>query len=274
MEVASANDDGTYNLLPDDDSDEWFGVTPGELSVDDAAHWPAVYARLCSSPAGLSRADFGAALKAIGVNLPDDKLDASWTTEAPVLTSLLDVDDAYELVTGWGMSAVSFMRPPQPRFILYWNDTRMGGRDPSELDAVGIADTLAILGLTSAADSVDELAAFEAQHGFSVPATLRTLWSKQGALAAIKDSHCNNPEPQPPSAWRVERIDGAIAIRIMLPHQGDHAWWAVFPEGAADALIKISFEEDGLPARLVADSLAFFFHDLASTGRCWMALKG
>lgn len=271
MAVASCNDDGTYNLAPDDGSDEWFGVTPGELSADDAAQWPAVFARLCSTPAGLSRADFGAALKAIGITLPDDKLDASWMSEASDLASPLDVDDSYELVTGWGMSAVSFTRPVHTRFILYWNDTRMGGRDPSELEPVGIADTLAILELTAAPDDVTALDAFEATHGITLPATLRALWTKQGVLAAIKDSHCNNPEPQPPSAWKVERTDGSIAVRIMLPHQGDHAWWAVFPEGGSDAQIKISFNEDEPPVRLIAESLAFFFHDLASTGRCWAA---
>lgn len=274
MAVASRNDDGTYNLAPDDGSDEWFGVTPGELSADDAARWPAIYARLCGTPAGLSRADFGAALTAIGIALPADKLDASWTTEAPDLTSLLDVDDAYELVTGWGMSAASFTRPAPTRFILYWNDTRMGGRDPSELEPVGMADTLAILGLTSAPDTTTELDAFEATHGITAPPSLRTLWTKQGVLDAIKASHCNNPEPQPPSAWRVERTDAGIAIRIMLPHQGDHAWWAVFSAGAADARVALSFAEDGPSVRPVAESLAFFFHDLASTGRCWAAHHG
>ncbi len=271
MAVASSNDDGTYNLAPDDGSDEWFGVTPGELSADDATHWPAIYARLCSTPAGLSRADFGAALKAIGITISDAKLDESWTREAPDLASLLDVDDAYELVTGWGMAAVSFTRPAPTRLILYWNDTRMGGRDPGELEPIGIADTLAILGLTGAPETATELDAFEATHGITVPAPLRALWTKQGVLDAIKASHCNNPEPQPPSAWTVERTADTIAIRIMLPHQGDHAWWAVFPAGGSDAQIKFSFAEGRPPVRLVAESLAFFFHDLASTGRCWAA---
>ena len=58
-----------------------------------------------------------------------------------------------------------------------------------------------------------------------------------------------------------------VTLFFMNPHQGDHAWAAVFDEGDDDA--RIYLHAPGRPWALVARSAAFFFWDLAQTGIGW-----
>lgn len=289
--IVRCNEDGTFNVVPvgsDSFLDEWQGVTRPELSIDDEAQWPALFERLRGGRAGLGRDQLWRALDAIGLVLTADQMATYWAAQCGALLDrtddldrvVLDLAQAYRLIRASGYCANMLAAPPAAGelFRLYWNEIRMGGRDPADVERpIGLADTLAVLGLSAAGDDLDgqqALAGFELAHGLRLPATLRGLWTRIGALDAICGSHCNNPEPCPVGAWTLRRdvdraLGGELAARIMTPHQGEHAWWAVFADGADDAAIAISFADDGPPLRRVAASLAFFFWDLAETGRCW-----
>ncbi len=295
LRIVRCNEDGTFNAIPvgsDSFLDEWQGVTRPELSIDDQARWPALFERLRGARAGLGRAELQRALEGIGVVIGAEQMATYWAGQCRALLERpdasadefneveLDQAQAYRLIRASGYCAKLLATPPAEGelFRLYWNGVRMGGRDPADVDrAIGLDDALAALGLAEATDDdavAAALAGFERDHGLRLPSTLRRLWARTGVRDAIGESHCNNPEPCPVAAWTahcdVDRaLGGGLAVRIMTPHQGDHAWWAVFDDGAADAAIAISFEEDGPPVQRIASSLPFFFWDLAETGRCW-----
>ena len=273
--IDRANDDGTFDVIPvgqeDDFMAKWHGVTPAELIYDDASTWPAVFDELRGDRATINSAAARAAFARLGITPDDDKWNAFWDHAAKA--DELDRDRAYEFFVTAGVPAALLADPSldQSRelFKLYWNQVRMGGREPQP---IALADTLRVLHLDDTHDDPEQsaaLARFSAAHHIALPASLDQLWSKSGVLDKIRDSHCNNPEPQPAAQWEWRDFEGRHAVRIMLPHQGDHAWWAVFGDGAEDAEIWVSFQEDGGPVRRVARSLSFFFWDLAETGRCW-----
>ncbi|HUS31515.1 MAG TPA: hypothetical protein VMZ53_23580 [Kofleriaceae bacterium] len=277
--IVRCNPDQTFDIVPigeeDDFMAKWHGVTRSEILIDDAAAWPDVFDSLRGGAAGIDSAAARAAFGKLGATFEDESWHAYWDREAKA--EVLDRERAYEFFVGSGAPALLFanpsLDPSRDLFKLYWNQVRMGGRDPSDVDrAITIVDTVRVLGLAEAAEDPEQHAAiarFATRHRIKLPATLETLWGKADVLQKIEDSHCNNPEPQGADDWQLRDHEGRHAARIMLPHQGDHAWWAVFADGAPDAEIWVSFEEDGGPVRRVAHSLAFFFWDLAKTGRSW-----
>lgn len=282
--VLRCNEDGTFDVVPTGKEDafmaEWQGVTPDELLFDDAEAWPAVFDTIRGGAPTIDSAAARAAFETVGMTCSDEQWEPYWARLSSGQS--LDQDRAYEFFVKAGTPARVLAKqkldPSRELFKLYWNQVRMGGRDPSEIDhAITIADTLRVLHLDSAPEDPEAHAAmvrFETRHAIKVPATLEALFGKTGVLGKILDSHCNNPEPQSADHWELRGHEGRHAVRIMLPHQGDHAWWAVFDAGAADGEIWISFEEDGAPVRRVARSIAFFFWDLAETGRCWNLGEG
>jgi hypothetical protein len=294
MKVLRCNDDGTFKLLPegsDDFLDEWEGVTRDEISFDDEALWPAIFDAIRGAKAGIGIAEVVAAVRRVGIQVDDAAMGEFWSARCGQLfgatdceTLLLDRDQAYRFFLSASLSAKRLSDPEsdpsRDLFKLYWNGVRMGGRSPADVGrSIGLADTFAAFGLTDTPDDVERVAAlarFEVNHELTLPPPLEALWSKENVEATLLNGHCNNPEPQPVGDWKLLRraSDGdawgaAFAVRIMLPHQGSHAWWAVFDEGADDAEVWISFEDDGPPVRRVARSVPFFFWDLRQTSRCW-----
>jgi hypothetical protein len=272
----------------------WDGVTPCEISTDDASRWPAVAEALWPGKVSFTRDDFDAILAVLAIDLPKNDLDTWWTTAGGQLfagKSTLDRDELYRMTLHGGMCAkqVAMRREGGPSrdpwFKLYWNQTRMGGRTPSEIArAVTLDDALAALGLVATPNGDQEvaaIAAFEASANVKVPATLRALFSKRGVRAAVTKSHPCSPTPLEWSGRRGLRahgIDGDIGVRIMDPHQGGHAWIAIFDEGEDDARIYVDFTDDDgtaesrIDARnfhLTAPSVGLFFWDLAQTGFAW-----
>ncbi|HTM20187.1 MAG TPA: hypothetical protein VL172_06765 [Kofleriaceae bacterium] len=177
---------------------------------------------------------------------------------------------------------------PEPSYFrLYWNQCRMGGRQPEELAReVTLADARAALGLD---DAVDEgaraaIADFEQREAVALPARLRALLASPRVVDAVLDCHCNSPELVPPGddGWELMRdgrsrgVDGALAITILRPHQGDHCWVAAWDQGDEDARVYVSWQDDQeqLHFLLTAPTTAIFFWDLAQTGLAWYQETG
>ena len=163
-----------------------------------------------------------------------------------------------------GDAAKREARELSPYVRLYWNQTRMAGRDPADVARpVTLNDALGALGLVDARVESGEWT-------IVVPRMLREIFARHGALDAIAGCHPNSPEPIASEEWQLEKVDGvegSLAVTFMNPHQGDHAWAAVFDEGDDDA--RIYLHAPGRPWALVARSAAFFFWDLAQTGIGW-----
>ncbi len=286
------NSDGTYHVVPVGEEGqfmaEWECLTRAEVVFDDADHWPAVMARHGAGDR-LGWTGAGAALRGVGVVVADDDLRQFWDERGRALGGTpsegaleLDAATAYRVMRSIGHAAAVLADPardPNRRlFKLYWNQIRMGGRDPADVGhPITLADALAATDLADAAldpDAVAALARFEATHGLTLPVALTAMWSRAGATELLCDAHCNNPEPRDADGWTLRRdladVTGTrFAMRLIDPHQGDHGWWLAFDDGAADGAVWLSFAEDGPPVRQVADSLAFFVWDLATTNRTW-----
>lgn len=292
--VKRRNEDGSFDIVPagheDDFMEVWQGLTQSELSFDDEALWPPVFDALRGAEKGIGRAEARKAFESLGLEVEDQALSDFWTKQCGEIcpgkdaaSLVLDRAQSYRVFAGSGYSAKQLAdpstHPSKDLFKLFWNQVRMGGRDPSEVGrTITLDDTLESLHLTKARDDAKTkkaLAAFEKKQKITLPRTLKQLWSKTNADGAILDSHCNNPETLDVKQFELRRgkkkdpWGARLAVQIMVPHQGDHAWWAIFDDGAEDAEIWISFEEEKPPVRRVATSLAFFFWDLAETGRCW-----
>lgn len=276
--------DGTYAVMPEGATsflDRWEGVTRAELSLDDAALWPAAFARLRGDGPGVDQQRAAAALTALGYDVPADQLAARW----PAGVEVLDAAATAAWFTGLGFGAALLVDAPPPphlrHYPFYWNSLRMGGRPPDDVGRpIALADTLAALALPPAAPpdaaTTAALDALAQAHPLRVPPGLRALWATPGALAAIGDSHPNAPSPRAAADW-VVRAAPAItrrphAVEIMDPHQGEHVWLAVFGDADDDAEIWIELAPHLTPWRCAPTS-ALFFWDLAQTGDAWRELR-
>lgn len=291
--IRRVNPDGTVELEYDVKSmsimPRWHGVTPTELSFDDLAAWAPIYDELRAGGA-FDRAAFGRSMARLGSGASVEQLDEFWAGVVEELfqrgaDATLDAEEAHRVHLSFGLGARSFETAPR-EFKLYWNQTRMGGRDPDELPrAITLADAFAALGLSAdAADPAAEaaLTAFTAAHAVRIPDSLRVLMTRAGALDAIQASHPCSPEPRPIARWHLARHGERHAIAIMDPHQGNHAWWAVFAAGDDDAEIWTAWPDGSSsgdsddddpppppPQFRSAPTVALFFWDLAQTGLAW-----
>jgi len=265
------NEDGSYDVVPlgheDDFMSTWQGVTLPELSIDDEKLFAPVFEKSRGKRKGMGRDEARATFTSLGIDVDDEKMKSFWAQKCKELrpgddpkSVLLDCAQAYRLFVTSGFAAKQLATkalPGNELFKLYWNQVRMGGRDPENVDrAITLDDTLVILGLAKAKNdtkTTKAIESFEKKNGLKLPSTLEALWSKKGAAESILDSQCNNPEPIEPKRWKLERgtkksaWGARNALRIMDPHQGDHGWWAVFGDGASDAEVWVSFEQ-GKPA--------------------------
>jgi hypothetical protein len=292
--VLHAWDDGTFDVAPvgqeDNDLERWRSLTAPEISLDDEAVWPATFDLLRGDAPGIGWRQAGRALARLGMTIEDEPFKEYWTTNCSKMFHVtakaaeamhLDQAQSYRLFTWAGYSARLLADPAsdpsKDLFKLYWNSIRMGGREPAEIGrTVTLDDCLEALGLAKAPEDTEASAAiarFEKKASVVVPATLKAMWSRAGAMRALRDAHPNNPEPLAADKWTLARDDSAwdapCAVKIMDPHQGDHGWWAVFKSEGEDACVWVSFEDGGAPVRRVARSLPFFFWDMCQTRRTW-----
>lgn len=298
--IRRVNEDGTFKVefdvkqmvvLP-----FWYGVTPAELSFDDALQWRAVFVRICPNERSFTKADFVSAITALGYQIAPDQARQIWDHSCQTLFNLpgvqaenhsLDETSSYQLFLHLGLSAkqcAENLLPdrPKPFSKLYWNQVRMGGREPAEVPrCVTLEDALAALGLN--ADRVHQSTAkflrqVEQENAIRLPRALTELLQCDGVERAVMDCHSNSPSLVDfrRDAWKVRRgmrelgLSGDYALVIMVPHQGNHEWAAVFDNGEDDARVYVRWDtEDGESWSLTAPDLGMFFWDLAQTGLAW-----
>lgn len=290
--IQRINEDGSVDLTLDSKPKGmfamWEGVTRGELSFDDEAQWPSVLARI-GRDGTLGLEDLIAALSASDTATP--AIAEAWTRnvterlgiDAPAALEVrLEGRKAYKLLRAMGLASARFSRHDAPT-PFYWNQTRMGGRAPSEVARrVTVADAIAALGIddVSSPDAVAMLAAHEERLGITLAEELRALGTRAEVRRAFAECHPNAPNFVPIDYWA--RVSGPERdyVIVVEPHQGEH-YWAVEvarADGApsSGAVFVIEIDEDTkrvVDARRTADGFAFFVWDLAQTGLVWFEAK-
>jgi hypothetical protein len=296
--IRRVNEDGTFTIEFDVKEmillKVWYGVTLAELSFDDSVKWPSVFGRLCSADLGLSKLDLGKIFPAFGYCPNEDQLSQFWREACNKLFDidaeqadrhLLDRDFAYKLFLHAGISAKQCeecFKPDRPELHakVYWNQTRMGGREPSELTrSVTLADAFAALGIGKNgcdAETMNVLDNCEKSQHVKLPAALKQFLSRQGVAQAVSDAHPNNPELLVPGNeecklrrdMKKQNLRGDYALGLL--NQDDFDWYAVFEENDDDAQVYLTWRgESGEIWRPAAPSIGMFFWDLAQTGLCW-----
>lgn len=298
--IRRVNEDGTFKIEFDTKEmtlmPHWYGVTRAEISFDDVRQWPPVFARISPDERSLDWTHFQNAFEPLGFPISHDEARQLWDRVGQELFNLpaakseglvLDAAMSYQFFRHLGISAklcAENLRTDRPKrhFKLYWNQTRMGGREPYELSRrVTLEDAFAALGLTVARTDKAAAAAlerFEQEQGIQLPMALVELLRRAGVEEAVRQCHPNNPDLVEfrHGRWELYRdmrnqnLSGDYAIVIMLPHQGDHEWAVVFDSGKDDAQIYLRWDtEQGEAWLLTAPSVGMFFWDLAQTGLAW-----
>ncbi len=297
--IRRVNEDGSFKVELDFKwwpFDYWYGVTSAEISFNDTRQWAHVFAQISPDGKSFDRTNFQYALASLGHHVSGDQVQQLWATgcrtlfnvpEVKAETYILDEAMSYRLflpVVGSAKKFAERLKPDgqTPYFKLYWNQVRMGGRDPSEIRrVVTLEDALAALGLTASA--VDESAVaflrrFEQEQAVRLPTTLVNMLQRVGIASAIYNCHSNAPSlvEFKQGGWallrgmRQRQLNGDYALVIMVPHQGDHEWAVVFDDGEDDARVYVRWNlDDGETWHLSAPGIGMFFWDLAQTGFSW-----
>jgi hypothetical protein len=275
----------------------WYGVTPVEVSFDDQDKWPSVFNHLRADEPGMTVTVLERAFHLLDLNPGEEWITQLWEGTCQKLfdidtaragETVLDIERAYQVVRHVGFSAKEFVerldveQAPQSYYKLYWNQTRMGGREPGEISRpVTLDDAFSALGLTEDKvnhEMADLIQAFEEEVGVRLPRVLKTFLSREGVIRAVLDTHPNSPELLPQSGynWELRRgigeegMKGDYAVTIMIPHQGNHHWVVAFYENEPDGRVYVMFRgERGEQWALTAPTIGMFFWDLAQTGLTW-----
>ncbi|MDH3741788.1 MAG: hypothetical protein OER56_09335 [Hyphomicrobiales bacterium] len=303
--ITRINEDGTFTVMLDGDTRAlmpyWYGLTPPEILFNDEAGWPPLFDQLRGRAPGLTLSLAHKAFERLGVSVDDDEMVAFWAASLKALhldgpgdaaSACLDAEQAYEVFLRAGFCArqigerLAGSEAPETFQKLYWNQIRMGGRDPAEVAGdVTLDHLIEALGLTGRSESsrsASRLEAFERRHNIALPETLKRFLCRNGAEQAVLATHPNNPELLAPGGedWELRTradtpgLPADYAVTIMRSHSGDHEWAAVFSAGDTDAQVFISEEDDDECSwhehwKLTAPASAFFFWDLAQTGLAW-----
>jgi hypothetical protein len=298
--IRRVNEDGTFQVEFDVKEliimPTWYGVTPAEISFEDERQWEGVFALLSPDGRSLARKNFPDALALLGYKVPPDQARELWDQGCQKLINVsgydaedftLDEAKTYQIFLHLGISAklcAENLKPdrPKPYFKLYWNQTRMGGREPAEVPRrVTLDDAFAALGLRAGKEdrsTAASLQKFEREHAVRLPATLADLLRRPGVADAVKDCHPNNPafvefkqgRWELRSGMRQQQVSGDYALVILTPHQGDHEWAVVFDDGEDDARVYLRWDtEEGEAWLPTAPGVGMFFWDLAQTGLAW-----
>ncbi|MCY2968386.1 MAG: hypothetical protein NT069_32940, partial [Planctomycetota bacterium] len=298
--IRRVNEDGTFTIEPDEKPllvmPYWYGVTQAEVSFHDVELFPEVFRRLTAQGKGLNVHLFGEALRKLGFGSGDNDIVSFWSDTCVSLFGLaadrakavtLDQQQSYQLFRQARVSAKQLQRAlnrtPEMKacFKPYWNLTRMGGRDTDEVAReVTQSDAFRSLGISDEIDeaAVAQLRGLESTHQFRFPAALCSLLSRRNCEGAIHNVHPNNPDLVTPrhtdwdfqSNLRSQGIEGGFGVLLLLPPQGDFAWYAVFDDGDVEPRIYLQeYDETNSLWRFVASTLSFFLWDLAQTGLAW-----
>ncbi len=289
--IRRLNRDGTFNLELDEKEISfmplWYGVPPDEVAFNDRDDWEMVLEHLQAGDGGFTCASMRQVLDMVGAKVSEAALDDFWGSRCGERgAAALGPAQSYDLIRSVGLTGARLLRtlqtPSEPSYFkLYWNQTRMGGRQPSEVKReVTLADAFSAIGVdpeTVHEEALEKLAAFEKKN-VSLPSRLATFLTRRGIMEAVTDSHCCSPElvlPDPEESELVtpagDDIDGERGLTIVVPHAGEHEWVAAFRPGEADARIYIRWPDHEPDANweLVSPSVAQFFWDLAQVGFAW-----
>ena len=240
--VLRVNDDGTLTVVPASAPTvflrEWIGLTAAEVCLDDRARWSRVFATYAVEGA-MGADEFLAAFSAKGMSVSRAQVLGLLQGESGpgIADPRFDEEAAYAaLKAGGGMArSLDPAAPPEadggPWFRLYWNQLRMGGRDPAERPDIGWDDALAALGLTDAAEEAGDVSALEAAAEVRLPPGVRRFLSRAGVREAVIRAHPNNPRLVSAQRWEIRTdgpalgFSGALAMALVAPYSGGHCWW-------------------------------------------------
>ena len=298
--IRRVNEDGSFKVEFDVKEmvvmPYWHGVTSAEISFNDARQWASVLTQINRNGRSFSRTNFRDILASLGFQVAPEEARQLWDQGCERLfkargvqaeSCILDEAMSYQLALFLGISAkqcLENLKPDRkkPYFKLYWNQTRMGGREPAEIGRpVTLEDAFAALGLTAGGDDESMVALlqhFEREHAVHLPATLAEFLRRAGVAGAVADCHPNNPSlaEVKDGEWNVRRgmrehhLNGDCGLVIMVPHQGNHNWEVIFDDGDDDARVYVRWDtEEGDTWLLTAPGLGMFFWDLAQTGLAW-----
>ena len=289
--IVSADEDGSYQiefdhkpffLLP-----TYYGVTKEQISIDDELLWNEIFSEISKNTRTVKKDIFPNILKQLGYKFSKKEFNSIWENYCKELFNSddkkeLNIKESYSFIRRSGSSAKAIQNFSSNKIWyhkLYWNQIRMGGRQPESLlrkvTFNDLAETLQIQ--TDQFDEViiNQIKDFQDKNKINLPKNLKTFMSFSGISEAVISSHPNNPSLILPGSNFCELIEkpqikeahADYAISILEPHQGDHTWYAVFNEGDLDSKIYVSWDdEDWL---LTAPSISMFFWDLAQTGLVW-----
>jgi hypothetical protein len=298
--IRRLNEDGTFKIEFDVKEmlimPYWHGVTPAEISFNDARQWAPVFAQLSPDGRTFARTNFPDALVRLGFQVDAEQARQFWDQSCQKLFNVLegqaerlvlDPESSYQLFLYLGVSAKKCAASlkgdrPQSYFKLYWNQTRMGGRESAEVRRpVTLDDAFAALGLTEAGvdnATVAHLKRLERDHAVRLPAAVKAFLCRAGVADAVAACHPNDPnlvrfregEWNLRRGMRGQQLQGNYALVIMVPHQGDHEWAIVFDDREDDARVYVRWDtEEGEAWLLTAPGIGMFFWDLAQTGLAW-----
>jgi len=304
--IHRVNEDGTFTIEFDKKhkmwDPYWYGVTKDQISVKDQEMWPEVFKILTSGSMLMDESAFAYSMSRLGYQV-NEKVNEFWDKECknlfkidPNAKTTLNDEQAYQLILKSGNSAKRFIlkdRPDVDYFKLYWNQIRMGGRQPSELPrSVTVEDAFLAVGISQPeSDSAiaNRLQLFQEDNSLELPANLKRFLCCKGISKAVHKSHANCPELTLPGEAgfcfyenpQFKNLEADYAITIRIPHQGHHTWVAAFNAGDQDAKIYIVWEYDDDDDddevenwQLTSPSIGMFFWDLAQTGLIWYQNTG
>lgn len=294
--ILRVNEDGTYTIEFDNDKSillrHWFGVTSDEISIDDELHWPTLFSSLTDNSSTMIPSIFASVLEDAGYRINEEQFYKFWCEQCKELFGIDDATDvglsqdrAYQLLVRAGCSAKRLIHRDRTEIVyykLYWNETRMAGRQPSEIGRpVTLDDAFDALGIRqpkSDAASVSRVEKFQHDNNVELPSNLYRFLCCSGISKAVFESHPNNPElvlPDDEDEYFVFQSNPPLttaiadyALTIMIPHQGNHVWVAVFNRGDSDATVYVT-TWDADDWILTAPTIGMFFWDLAQTGLIW-----
>lgn len=259
--------DGTVKVDCDQPSmvvlPSWYGVTRAELRFDDEALWPQAR-EVLSLPDRFGADELAGLFQRRGWSVKREDVGRFCAHHAAL--------DGYSLFLAAGFNARDELAhargepTPEPSGRIYWNQLRMGGRDPAEVArTITVEDALAAIGI---ADHTRDLP----RHG-ALPVALRRYFACLGDAKGLAEIQSNNPEvvrptAQPMEGLRAEGLAGDLGVVVM--RHFDFEWVAVFDAGDADARLYVRWGDEGdCTWRLAAPTVGFFFWDVAQTALAW-----
>jgi hypothetical protein len=268
----------------------WYSVTGDQISKNDKQLWCGVFAEIAGEAERLTLLQLSEKLEQAKCSASESDFVRIWnqhsTDRYGITAESLDVDQSYNFIRAFGLSAKQMSPDSMPELIyikFYWNQTRIGGRNPSELPRiVTLEDAFKSLGLVEKTDSNVEakLLKWQKKNDVQFPENLNRLLRCSHVSNTVTQSHPCNPEFVYPfdsfselqRNVTIEQCDEQYEFALtVLVTRGPETYCAVYNEVDDDA--KICLYLNGR-FHIVAPCVGMFFWDLAQTGLVWDARDG